>query len=471
MFMRRIGTCVGLTGLWLALGASAVFGQPLTVRGGMVVFDRPEFDTLALVEFPFTLNRAEFQFFRPDSTSTTLSARIFAQITLLDTLGTAIDSANTYFSSTAPDSLEARRADFSLFNRLVLAVRPGTYAGRLSVIDVVSKREGAFNYERIAVTAPERNRLAIGGVSLAYRAEYQGPEAKAESGVDRNGFRVLCNPDGLFSANDTAIFVYAEVYNLDYHQESPGRFTQNLSVLHDSGSMFRALGSRTRPKPGRSAVAVESFDIGGWPPGLYALEIKFVDSSAAQEVAREVPFAIVDPRITAATAVSAEPGILGDLDLATQLNLVRFLLTPEEQAALDRLNDTGKLSYLAQYWRDRDPNTTTPVNERFQEIYERYLYANNFFSFEEGKTDGWKTDRGRVLLVYGRWDRLEDQIHPTADYPYQVWWYEQTRQKAVFVFVDDRGTGNFRLVHSTMPGEFFSDDWDEAIRAGFLELE
>ena len=469
--MRRIGLCVGIMGLWSTLGAPAVSGQPLTVRAGLVVFDRPEFDTLALVEFPFTLNRSEFQFFQPDTASKSLSARVFAQITLSDTLGVAVDSANTYFSSTVADSLEARRENYSLFNRLVLAVRPGTYSGRLTVIDAVSKREGAFNYEKITVAAPVQNRLAIGGLSLAYRAEYQGPGAATESGVDRNGFRVLCNPDGLFSVSDTAIFVYAEVYNLDYHQESPNRFTQDLSVLHNSGSLFRALGSRSRPKPGRSAVVVESFDIGGWPPGLYVLEIKFADSSAAQEVAREIPFAIVDPKITAAAALSAELIAPGEIDLATQLNMVRFLLAPEEQAALESLNETGKLSYLTQYWRDRDPDPATPVHERVQEIYERYLYANNFFSFEEGKTDGWKTDRGRVLLVYGRWDRLEDQMHPAADYPYQVWWYDQTKQKAVFVFVDDRSIGNFRLVHSTMPGEIFNDDWDEAIRAGFLELE
>lgn len=469
--MRRIGVFAGLLML-LSIGAvAATDSQPLTIRAGTVIFDRPEFDSLVLVEFPFALNRAEYEFFRPDTGSTDYHARIFAQINIYDSLGAPIDSANTYFSAVVADSAEAKRENYSLFNSLVLAVTQGVYSGRLTVIDAVSKREGEFSFESIAIDRPNRDRLVIGGQCLAYQAQYVGDGSASESGVPRNGYRVLCNPDAMFSTKDTAVFVYAELYNLDFHERTPGQFALDLAALDDSGKVIRMLGTRTRAKTGRSAVIVESFDIGGWPAGSYALEIKITDPSAAQEVAREVPFEIVAPRADSVTALSERPGQLAGLGLNTQLNLVHYLLAPDERAVLERLSDVGKLWFLSQYWQERDPDPATPFNEYFQKTLERYLYANDFFSVEEGKVDGWKTDRGRVLIVYGPCDKLEDQMHPSGDYPYQVWWYYHTEDDAVFVFMDDRGFGNFRLVHSTMVGEIYDKDWDEAIRSGFLEIE
>ena len=38
----------------------------LTVYSGAVVFDDPQFDSVSLVEFSFSLNRNEFEFFRPE---------------------------------------------------------------------------------------------------------------------------------------------------------------------------------------------------------------------------------------------------------------------------------------------------------------------------------------------------------------------------------------------------------------------
>ncbi|MCX6835849.1 MAG: GWxTD domain-containing protein [candidate division Zixibacteria bacterium] len=469
--MKRACVYAGVGMILSVLAIVRADSQPLTIRAGKIIFDRPEFDSLVLVEFPFALNRYEYEFFRPDTSSTDYYARIFAQINIYDSLGLPIDSTNTYFSTVINDTAEARRENYSLFNSLVLAVRPGLYSGRLTVIDAVSKREGEFSFKSIAVGLPEPHHLAIGGLCLAYQAQYVKDIPPTEPGVPRNGYRVLCNPDAMFSTKDTAVFVYAELYNLDFRESTPGRFVLSLASLDTSGNATRVLGTRAKTKTGRSAVIVESFDIGGWPAGSYVLEMKVTDSSAAQEVAQEIPFEIIAPPIIPVTASLDRAAQQVGLDLATQLNLVHYFLTPDERAGLERLSDAGKLSFLSQYWQERDPDSSTAINENFKKTYERYLYANNFFSTDEGKTDGWKTDRGRVLMVYGLWDKLEDHMHPTADYPYQVWWYYNIKDGVVFVFTDDRGFGNFRLVHSTMDGEIYDQDWDDAIRGGFLDNE
>jgi hypothetical protein len=232
--MKNVCVYAGSLILLSFFAVSTTDSQPLTIRAGTVVFDRPEFDSLVLVEFPFALNRTEYEFFRPDTASMDYYARIFVQVNIYDSLGAPTDSANTYFSSMVADSAEARRGSYSLFNSLVLAVRPGLYSARLTVIDVVSKREGEFSFESIAVYRPDRDRLVIGGMCLAYQAQYVGDSAATGAGVPRNGYRVLCNPDAMFSTKDTAVFVYAELYNLDFQKGTPGKFTLSLAALDDS---------------------------------------------------------------------------------------------------------------------------------------------------------------------------------------------------------------------------------------------
>src|SRR4030042_4277 len=73
----------------------------------------------------------------------------------------------------------------------------------------------------------------------------------------------------------------------------------------------------------------------------------------------------------------------------------------------------------------------TPVNEFREEHYRRLEWASK--RYFEGKA-GWRTDRGRVYIMFGPPDFFEtnpgggrgflfDPSGPTADYPSEVWTY------------------------------------------------
>jgi len=475
--MRKHLPVVCLSSLVLALalaGGTVATAQSadeaLTVRAGTTLFNRPDFDSVALVEFPFILNRSEYDFFQADSASSVWFARIFAQVNLYGNDGLSVDSVSTYFSAAVADSAQAALHDYSLFNSLVLVIKPGVYSARLVVIDAVSKREGEFFYDRLVVEPPVKDRLAMGGKCLAYRISYVGPAALPDQGVPKNGYEVKCNPNGLYSIRDTLAWVYAELYNLDYTDDSSG-FRLSLSALDDSGRVFRQLGVKERPKSGSSAVIAESFDIAGWPPGSYVLQISAADLSAGQEVVHDLPFKIVAPLPIA--SLSPDPDTIDpgqSLDLETQLRLVRYLLTPPERATLSGLSDDGKAAFIERYWRERDSDPSTRRVENRIEMYERYLYANSFFSVSESENDGWYTDRGRILMLHGIWDQRDDESHPTSGHPYQIWWYYSLKGGTVFVFQDEEGLGDYRLVHSNLAGEIFNGEWDNAIKSGMFEI-
>ncbi|MEW5795706.1 MAG: GWxTD domain-containing protein [Candidatus Zixiibacteriota bacterium] len=473
--LRKPTVWIMLTTLVIAAGAAQAQPgrRPLTVRGSTVVFNRPEFDSLVLLEFPFVLNRSEYSFYRPDSLAGgPLYARIFAQINLYGVDGLPLDSANTYFSAAVSDSSEASKADYSLFNSLVLVVQPGIYSARLSVIDAVSKREGEHFIDRINVEPPVKDRLSLGGKCLAFQISYVGQSPAMGIGVPRNGYEVRTNPVAAYSTRDSVAFVYAELYNLRYDSLAPSSFETALSVTDAAGSTVLPPSGKSRRKPGRSAVLAESFEIKGWAPGSYTLQVSAADRTAGQEVSSEIPFAIVAPAPAPAQGSGGNgTDPVGALDLETELRLFYYVLSPVEKRALVGLTDDGKREFAKRFWEERDPDPTTPLPENRLEMYERYVYCNNFFSVEEGKTDGWYTQRGRIYMTYGPPDKLDDYSHPTSGHPVQFWWYYELKEGKVFVFQDEDGFGNFNLVHSTMEGEMFDKRWDAALKAGEILVE
>src|SRR5438105_4375397 len=84
---------------------------------------------------------------------------------------------------------------------------------------------------------------------------------------------------------------------------------------------------------------------------------------------------------------------------------VAYIITDEEKAAFRRLTtDEEREQFIEQFWLRRDPTPDTIENEFKEEHYERIAYANERFS--SGKP-GWKTDRGRIYIIYGKADEIE----------------------------------------------------------------
>src|SRR4029077_10150474 len=65
--------------------------------------------------------------------------------------------------------------------------------------------------------------------------------------------------------------------------------------------------------------------------------------------------------------------------------------------------------FIESFWQRRDPTPDTVENEFKEEHYRRIAYANERFA---SGVPGWRTDRGRIYIIWGPPDELED--HPTG---------------------------------------------------------
>lgn len=452
---------------------SIIKASEIAVYANATVYENPAFDTVALVEFPFSVNRDEFEFYKSDSTSDKLVARIFAQVDLYNAAGKAIDSNTVYFSVSVQNKIEAVKKDFRIFNKIDLLCKPGIYNARITVIDVVSKNKGTFYIENINVIPPPKDNINISGVNLAYMLHYVGTEGMEKyPNTFINGYSVFINPIAVFSQKDTMMHVYGEIYNLSYTDNSNGKYQILYNALRENGELYKMLGSSINKKPGSSVVFTKGFNISDIPKGHYDLQIIAADIDSKSIDTLLFPFhkIITEEVMLAAKDIRKFKDPYDTLSLSQKLQLVTYLLNGEQLQTLKNLGEVGKENYLQMFWQDNDSIPSTSINEFRNEILNRFYYVNENFSTDEFKTNGWKTDRARILMKYGIWEERDDHEAPMGGSPFVIWEYNSIGGGLIFVFEDNRGDDEYRLVHSNAIGERFSPTWDDRIKRGFMDF-
>ncbi len=138
---------------------------------------------------------------------------------------------------------------------------------------------------------------------------------------------------------------------------------------------------------------------------------------------------------------------------------VGYIITDEERAEFAKLDtEQQRDKFIIDFWQRRNPTSTPEANPFKEEHYRRLAYANQNFA---ASTPGWKTDRGRIYIVYGPPDareqhpanhspNLPDDASPTRRYATDSWRYhfiEGLGRNVFFVFVDTCGCGKFELMH------------------------
>jgi len=138
---------------------------------------------------------------------------------------------------------------------------------------------------------------------------------------------------------------------------------------------------------------------------------------------------------------------------------VVWIISDEERAAFKQLsNDEERDNFIEAFWQRRDPTPDTEENEYKEEHYQRIAYANEHFP---AGVPGWRTDRGRMYIMYGKPDEIES--HPsggtyerpmdegggeTSTFPFETWRYryiEGIGQEVIMEFVDTCMCGEYHM--------------------------
>jgi GWxTD domain-containing protein len=139
-----------------------------------------------------------------------------------------------------------------------------------------------------------------------------------------------------------------------------------------------------------------------------------------------------------------------------------YIISEEEKKVFkDLKTDEERESFIEQFWARRDPDPRTPENEFKEEHYLRIAYANDHFP---SGIPGWKTDRGRIYITFGKPAEIES--HPsggtynreiyegggtTSTFPFERWRYRHIDgigDDIEIEFVDQTMSGEYRIAMS-----------------------
>ena len=126
-------------------------------------------------------------------------------------------------------------------------------------------------------------------------------------------------------------------------------------------------------------------------------------------------------------------------DIDELVGVMRYILPYSEYKKLKDKNDADQLVAINNYWKEKDPTPETDENELLIELNERVKFSNKNFSI---LMHGWRSDRGRIYIIYGEPQLVDESYQDNRGYNFQKWVYENGKE---FIFIDRTMSGDYTL--------------------------
>jgi GWxTD domain-containing protein len=291
------------------------------------------------------------------------------------------------------------------------------------------------------------------------------------------GAPVVPNPDRTYGLYAPIARGYFEVRPVSGAAAGPDTIVARVKTIE--GALIATVDSTVVDEDGPWAGRL-GFDVSTLPAGAYDLEVEARNATGRTKSSN---------RFNVAWRMES-----WERDPREFLEEAHFLIDDPDQETRYAESTAGEQeAWLDRYWKDKDPTPLTAQNEARDRFRARVQYANEHYSIQ-GVVKGMLSDRGRVYLRFGEPDDLRQQVIPTGDRsleavaaeiaseddpryiqlrkpggigaderPFEIWTYNratesqeerarhgsQGRLQRKFVFVDERGFGDYTLKYST----------------------
>jgi len=296
----------------------------------------------------------------------------------------------------------------------VITLPPGIYYVVMKLYDFNT----GYSSERVinhTFKDYSKDRIAISDIKLYYLSDSNSANKSAaylenNVAIIRNRFRTLYSEFAIVS-RDTSLPITLSVSAMS--SEAPTKLDTTVTF--------------------RQNVLVHNYKLGlnlsELAPGRYILRITaHLDNSQSSS---ETNFFIERGRI---------PTVPAELDQA--IGPLRYITTSTEIDSLMSGSFPVRQKKFLEFWIERAHGDTTLADAMRNEFYKRVDFTNERFRYSI--TPGWQTDRGRIYIIYGPPDQVEDNSQSFNSPPYQVWYYYSLKLR--FVFLDEFRVGDYRLV-------------------------
>jgi len=327
----------------------------------------------------------------------------------------------------------------TVVNSTVLPVIPGDYVIHVTVTDGSNGLQGVVS--RPLTVEPLG---ALSELELA-RVIVPAPEGSGNS-LLKGGFLVYPAASGVFTLpSDHILYGYVEIYGA---AGGTVRFRSRLEGPSGETVFARPWSQVTIPEGTAAIGMLDSLDLqAARGSGLHRMVFAMVSGEDTLEVEKLL-------------IVGREIGIPETAEVGTEVpagayefsGQFRMLLTTQELELYDALDDEAGARFYASYWLGRDADRAAFE----QRCTDSERYADAF-------TEGWRTDRGRVYIIFGIPNDIEAVPLSIDQIPYEIWNYYGDGPTETFVFADRSGTGDYEQIFSTVQGETSYSNWESML--------
>ncbi len=338
----------------------------------------------------------------------------------------------------------------------------GSYKVNVTGIDANDTDNQKTITEFFAVNPFRNQNLSISDIQLASTI-VPGSE-KTNSIFYKNTYEVTPLPASVAGEKQPVLFYYCEFYNL-----KSGETIDDLKldeIVVNSRGQIVSRNSKKINKNVDCRVEVGMIKVHKLPTDTYTLLLYLIDSVANYGVSSSKRFFVYNPSViqadtlqqTLSPVLSTAFGAMSEEELDDLFAKSKYIATVPEQNKYKSLSTPeAKREFLYTFWKARDENPSDDRNNYYQNYLNRIQVSNDRFS-ALGK-EGWKTDRGRVFLIYGEPSEIERFPNQIETKPYEIWRYENIEGGVFFIFGDITGFSDYQLIHSNKRGELRDDYW------------
>jgi GWxTD domain-containing protein len=344
---------------------------------------------------------------------------------------------------------------------------PGSYNLQVITIDDVAQKNGAYNLKvDIPSYGPE---LCISDIQLSTGIKQAESESNFSS---KNNMEILPSPSRTFGLFQPLLYFYFEVYNLSVKNGSNNYFYHYYIIDSDSNII------RDFPGKNKSTSSAIIAETGGtnvitFATNDYFLVLDLEDNISEEKLTVKKKFRIERPTRVTATKEAQKQAVgyeeyvgFSKEELEDEFDKVKYIALDQEEDIFEELDEEGMRKFLAEFWQRRDPEPSTPLNEYKLAYFENLEYAE--LNYSTAFSRGWKSDRGRVLLIYGKPSEIERFPSTAGSSPYEIWQYYALEGGSMFVFADLSGHGVYELLHSNYRNEINDPNWQQRISGSGL---
>lgn len=427
-------------------------------------FDYAQFgyDSLSnYVEFYYSFNQVGLTLIDTDTTD---FVQGLLDVEINDSLsGKSIISRHWIISNTISDSANLDR---SLIGLVGFVIDKGSYIISVTGSDANNPLNKKSINETIVVKPFLNLDMALSDVQLASNIV---PNSENTSSIFyKNTYEVTPLPASVGGEMQPVMFYYTELYNLQAGQiESEMRLDE--IIINSRGQLVSSKSKRMN-KSVNTRVEVGVIKAHKMPTDTYTLLLNLIDSVANYGVSSSKRFFVYNPSVIVedsltqmiSPVLSTTFGAMSEEELDDLFNKSKYIATDSEIDKFDALStEQGKREFMYNFWKARDENSSDERNENYLNYVNRVNESIARYSALGKK--GWKTDRGRVYIIYGEPSEIERHPNETNARPYEIWKYENLEGGVYFVFGDLTGFNDYQLLHSTKRGELRDESWERRI--------